>query len=1287
LLSASWVSVLALTGGLLGCGDNARPQSDGGGQDTGADMRPDALPDGGVDRSNGDGAIACYQVTFLSPTDGAMLTAADDKSGNQCPNGSFHYDVKIATSAPDQTAIVLMNGTNVVGSATAMNGHATFSNVQLDSQGSVQLSIQFPGTQPCTGASTRANITIDCHVPTCTISEPDHPVLNGVPAGQGGDRVSAGGQPYQAAFAVTTNVENAQMVRLQVANMSSPSNVTTFSSNASGGAAMFASVTLVPDGTYLVQAACTAKNGVVGRSAQVTFVVDTTPPQLTVSKPNDGQFFSMGQVQVCGSTTSPDAYGLPPSVGALANNFCVSAGGGTTCAPETAASTDACVTLSCNGGAPFDVTVNLNDGAGNVSSRVVRGISCVSSLPSVQIVTPVSDGPGFVDPTKHLLAAGTQPFSDTNPVAPGAQTDVVACTNRNGPAQLYVGPKGGTLAALGGAVATTAAGPGQCPSGLGFVATFSSVTLAESAENMDGSLSVPTELRVDVTDPLAAAAVGSSPLVDIWVDSHAPIISINSPGTLCGFHQATTFTTDVALSSDTASVVLTVSHGSSTDTFRNPTWDGTTASFAAVPFPEGANDIGATASDLAGNGSTLPPPTCTVTVGAAPVVVFTAPTTSSSGKILCGATSPNPSCLADGNSGLAGWQGPVAVTVTGDGAPLAGVNVTFSIGATMLGIRVTDSAGNAQLGASVTIPDGEPVTITATTDPVPNRGVGTGTLTVNVVTLPPNKPTGLKDPPDVAVRRETSFQLSWTAPSDENGKRVASYDVRVARVAIDANNFDNPAVTTVVPYSATPAAPGSPDGAIAHNLYIENSYFFAVAAVDIAGNRGPIASTAASAIAHFNRTLFPSTSGSNEELGYSLSGEGDLNGDGLSDILAGTFNGGKAYLYFGSMALPPNGNGAAPNVVFSGPSPGFGAAVAQIGDVDGDGLPDVAISDTDDPPAIYIFKGRMTWPPMLDAATQKDYLITGGAAYTGSLFGFSLARLGDFTGDRVDDFAVGAPAFGSAIGQVVIIPGKAGGLPASITLPDATNTIVIGGDAALGKPLFGYRVLGLGHFYSVTTGTTLIASGPGRNSSPLASPGHVYAFHGQTGTGGVISLPADQTIAGPAAGARIGFVLSNLGPLLGALPAVGVGNPANGVDTGTVGDAYVTTGTTGLGPMGNRVIVYMTGSVGEIGGVLLGGGLPGRDGARSLIGDSGADLLIGAEQASTVAIFDGAKLGAKTSPINAVVAAEVQITLPSSWSTGEAAASLVPDVDGDGFLDFCLGNAFGPIPGAVAVYW
>jgi len=493
-------SIVTMPGLLAACGDNVPGRHDGGANDGAAHDAPDAsdaLPptDTGTDAAKG-----CYKVTFVAPVDGAQLTANDDKSGDQCADG-FQIQVRISTSAPDGTDVNLFGGNALLGLTQVSGGQAKF-DVQLASAGDTVLSIQFPSTTACTDPTTKAKVNVNCNVPTCTLTKPTisatHPALNGVPVAQGGDRVSNTGSPYQAAFEVTTNVADGQPVTLSIDTVPATT-PRTASSTAMSGKATFAGVTLTPDGTFQIQAACTAKNGVVGRSMAGTYPVDTTAPNLTVSKPSSGAFIGPGQLtngkfQVCGRTTSADAAGLPSSLGAAASNFCLS--GSTTCVAVAATGTDACFDFTCAGGAPFDITVALNDAAGNKTTATITNVACASSLPSVQIVVPVSDAPTFGDMSRRLLVAGSQQsFRDLDAGTPGAQTDVKACSSRAGTARLFVGHQGdASLTQLGPPVTAVAAVPADgCPPVLGFVARFPGVTLPESTDGgTDGSLVAAT---------------------------------------------------------------------------------------------------------------------------------------------------------------------------------------------------------------------------------------------------------------------------------------------------------------------------------------------------------------------------------------------------------------------------------------------------------------------------------------------------------------------------------------------------------------------------------------------------------------------------------------------------------------------------------------------------------------------------------------------------------------------------------------------------------------------------
>jgi hypothetical protein len=1255
------------------------------------------------------GAPPCYTVAFTAPTDGASLTVANDKDMT-CANG-FQYTVRITTSAPDGTPVQLFNnGNSLLMASTVTSGAATF-DVQLSSAGQSALSIQFPSTAMCTDPTTRSTVTVNCPntPPTCTIMQPTisatHPALNGV-LSPAGDRASQPGSPYQVKFTVSTNAEDGQPVSLSFNNTAPPATVTTLSQNASGGSATFAGVPLSPDGTYQVVATCKNAAGVTGTSQLTNFPVDTTAPDLTLTQPADGQFFGPGmltanQFKVCGRTSSTDAANLPAALGPAVNNLCVALSGSASCvgtAPVTAINTDACVPVTCPGAAPFDINVTLTDAAGNPTQNTIHGVSCASTLPSVQIIRPVSDAPAFGDPSKHILAANAPVgVLDQDPNTPGGQTDVVACTDRNGSARLFVGLSGATLDPAGSSVLTVPAVPADnCPAGYGFVARFPGATLLDSTENASGTIAIPTELRVQVTDALNPLSIGPSTPVDVWVDTVPPVLSVQTPADLCGsFQQSSmTVTQPVVFNAENDKVVAKVANGSMTVTYPSATsFAGGFATFSAVDFLPGQNNLTATETDPAGNLTTLAPAPCTVIIGSAPVVTFTQPT---AGQALC----PNGSTAAgcdpttnDADPNTPGWQGTLIVQVTGDGNPITAGNVTFTVGSTTLGTGPVpiDPSGKATL-AGVTLNEGT-VTIVATTDNIPNRGVGSGSVTVDVDLTSPDAPTGLSAA--VLDRRQTSFQLSWTAPAD-NGANVAGYDVRAARAPITSGNFDDASVTVVVPYTGQPAAFNQPDGVAAKGLFIETDYYFAVRAKDAAGNTSPILATASPTRAPFLTTTL--TGVGTDGLGIDLDGSGDFGGagntlgsDGYSDLIVGGTGGTHVYVYFGSAG----GYSTTPSITFTGSVANFGQAVVDAGDLDGDGLDDIAISSPSDGSGkVFIFSRKnpplswgtpATWPTAL-MDTDATYTLTADPTFAGatnSIFRRAMTRLGNFDGTGSDDLAIGFRLHGSSVGGVVIV--KGGTSFGSMTIPDpaAVNTIEIDGTIAGGQ--MGVSVVGIGPFFP-SPGLVI--------GAPIARA--VYAFKGQAPANGMLTTPDDSVIG--TASDQYGINLGFLGPVGGSAGAVTVASTM-----GRYVDVHLGTAATGplLGPAGGAPAASVrfidTASGNSFGIVNLGGGVKGTSQAVSFIGgDTATDLVLAGQGEANVPIYivSGAGLPSLTGTVDVSVG-QTGITspvvklpnhLPTPWA-GYSGASLIVKSNNDVYPDFAVGESAFGAAGRVVVFY
>lgn len=161
-----------------------------------------------------------------------------------------------------------------------------------------------------------------------------------------------------------------------------------------------------------------------------------------------------------------------------------------------------------------------------------------------------------------------------------------------------------------------------------------------------------------------------------------------------------------------------------------------------------------------------------------------------------------------------------------------------------------------------------------------------------------------------------------------------------------------------------------------------------------------------------------------EFLGRSIAALGDFDGDGVGDVLVGApgadtgaTDAGAAYV----LLLNSNGTAKAHVRLASGvngaPSlalnDSFGNSVAALGDLDGDGITDVAVGATKLQAYVELTGGNAVYVLLMNSngtvkASRKITSNSAGAGANPIGFGWSLGSTGDLDGDGVDDLAVGS---------------------------------------------------------------------------------------------------------------------------------------------------------------------------------------------------------------------------------------------------------------------------------------
>ncbi|MBE9193324.1 FG-GAP repeat protein [Gloeocapsopsis crepidinum LEGE 06123] len=201
--------------------------------------------------------------------------------------------------------------------------------------------------------------------------------------------------------------------------------------------------------------------------------------------------------------------------------------------------------------------------------------------------------------------------------------------------------------------------------------------------------------------------------------------------------------------------------------------------------------------------------------------------------------------------------------------------------------------------------------------------------------------------------------------------------------------------------------------------------------------------------------------------GSSVSNAGDVNGDGVADLIIGAPRGnidtGASYVIFGkptgfsaiNLATLNGSNGFAINGSYGGN--GFGSSVSGAGDINGDGFDDLIIAETGGKGSgvSYVVLGKASgfsanFDLALDGSNSFVILPVDSSSYgSRSSLSSAISNAGDINGDGFDDIVVTGyfADYGQYTSQSYVIFGKASEFTGSFNVAtlDGNNGFAING--------------------------------------------------------------------------------------------------------------------------------------------------------------------------------------------------------------------------------------------------